>query len=170
MAGNKYIALSSGQWVEVEAIQSSAGAGDAGKIPALDSSGRLDATMMPVGIGADTASIPTSENLAAGDFINLYDNSGTLTARKADASNGRRADGFVLAAVTSPANATVYFEGQNTQLSSLTLGAVYYLSGSVAGAVTATAPSTATHLVQELGKAISATALSTEIGRPVTLA
>ena len=34
-----------------------AGAGDAGKIPAVDSSGRLDTSFMPTGIGADTAAI-----------------------------------------------------------------------------------------------------------------
>jgi hypothetical protein len=161
--------LSNGQLAEQEAKVSSAGAGDAGKIVALDGSGRLDNSVMPVGIGADTASIEASENLSAGDFVNLHDSSGPKV-RKADASNGRRADGFVLASVTSGQNATVYFEGSNTGLSSLTVGATYYLSGSSPGAATATAPSTSGHIVQELGRSRSATAISFEPGQPITLA
>lgn len=164
----KYIALSSGQLAEVQPISVSAGAGDAGKMIQLDGSGRIDNSMMPVGIGADTASIVTSENLAAGDFVNLWNDAGTLKARKADAANSQPAHGFVLGAVTAPAAATVYFEGQNTQLSGLTVGDTLYLS-TTAGGVTATAPSGTGQLVQEVGIAITTTAASTEIGRPVTL-
>ena len=39
----------------------SAGAGDTGKIPQLDAAGRIDATVIPLVIGADTAAITTSE-------------------------------------------------------------------------------------------------------------
>lgn len=171
MAGNKYIELSSGRLAEKAAIQTSAGAGDAGKIPALDAAGKLDSTMMPSGVAADTAAIAASENLAAGDMVNVYDDSGTAKCRKADASDASKpAHGFVLAAVTSPNNATVYFEGQNTQVSGLTPGARQYLSGATAGAITETPPSTATHIVQCVGVAISATVLNFEAQEPVTLA
>lgn len=80
MAGNKYIKQSSGSLVEEAAIQSSAGAGDAGKIPALDAAGRLDNSMMPAGIGADTAAITASENLAAGGSLALNGADLVLTA------------------------------------------------------------------------------------------
>lgn len=166
---DKYIKLTSGQLAQQEALVTSAGAGDSGKIPALDGAGKLDTSMMPTGIGADTKSVVTSENLAAGDLVNVYSNGGTLNARKADASNARRAVGFVLAPVTSPAAATVYFEGTITGLSGLTVGATVYLSGT-AGAITATAPSTATHIVQEVGVALSATEVTFEPQSPVTLA
>lgn len=166
---DKFIRLNSGQLAEKEATVVSAGAGDAGELVALDAAGKLDTSVMPVGLGADTASIQASENLAAGDLVNLHDSSG-VKVRKADASNGRRADGFVLAAVTAPASATVYFEGSNTALSSLTVGATYYLSGSAAGGVTTTAPSASGHLVQEVGRARLATALSFDVQQPVTLA
>ena len=166
---DKFIRLNSGQLAEKEATVTSAGAGDAGEIVALDGSGRLDTSVMPVGIGADTASIAASENLAAGDFVNIHDATGAKV-RKADASNGRRADGFVLAAVTSGASGTVYFEGSNTAVIGLTPGVTYYLSGATAGAATATAPSTAGHIVQEVGRARLATALSFEPEQPVTLA
>lgn len=171
MPGNKYIKLSSGEFAEEASIQSSAGAGDAGKIPALDTAGRLDTSMMPVGIGADTKLIEASENLAAGDLVNIHNSSGAK-ARKADASGGlgKQVHGFVLAAVTSGQNATVYFEGTITGLSSLTPGAAQFLSGGSAGAVTATPPSTATHIVQRVGTAISATEMSFEPQHPVLLA
>ncbi len=171
MAGNKYLKTgTSGHPTEEAAIQSSGGAGDAGKIPALDSAGKLDSSMMPVGIGADTATIVASEALSAGDFVNVYDDSGTIKCRKADASAvGTKADGFVLAAVSLGQNATVYFEGQNTQLNGLTIGVDYFLSDSVAGGavVAASIPTTSAHIVQYLGKAISVTAIATEIGVPI---
>jgi hypothetical protein len=62
----------------------------------------------------------------------------------------------VLANVTSPADATVYFNGINTQLSGLTLGSHYFLA-TTPGGETTTAPSANGNVVQYLGKAISAT-------------
>lgn len=138
----------------------SAGAADAGKLIALNGSGLVDSTMLPSSSGLPSLSVPTSENLAAGAIVNLYSASGTLTARNASAADATKpADGFVLAATTSPANATVYFAGSmNNGASGLTLGAPVFLSASTAGAATATAPSTAGNLVQRLGgDAISAT-------------
>lgn len=171
MAGNKYISNSSGQMTEVAANQSSAGAGDAGKIVALDSAGRLDSSMMPAGFGAETQSIEAGENLSAGNFVNIYDDSGTTKVRKADASGGnaKKADGYVLAGVTSGQTATVYYGNVNNQLSGMTKGAIQYLSGT-AGGRTETAPSTAAHIVQRLGKAISATEMLVEIQDTIVLA
>jgi hypothetical protein len=53
MAGNKYLSNSAGAVTEVAAIQTSAGAGDVGKIPALDAAGKLDTSMIPGGAGGD---------------------------------------------------------------------------------------------------------------------
>lgn len=165
---DKYIYNNSGLLTEREGLVTSAGAGDAGKIPALDAAGKLDNSVMPVGIGADTASIQASENLAAGDFVNIHNSSGAR-ARKADASNGREAHGFVLSAVTSGNPATVYFEGQNTGVVSATPGVVY-LSASTAGSFTSTAPSSAGQTVQRLGVAVSSTAINFEGAQPILLA
>ena len=49
---DKYIKNNSGQLAEVEATVTSAGAGNAGDIVALDGSGKLDTTVLPTGIGA----------------------------------------------------------------------------------------------------------------------
>jgi len=166
----KYLENNGGQLREVNGTAVSSGSGDAGKIVQLDSSGKLDNTLMPVGIGAQTKLCTTSENLSAGDLVNLFNVTGTITARKADASNGRRAMGFVLASSTSGNNATVYLDGTITGLSSLTPGAIYYLSAATAGGVVSTAPSTAGQISQEIGPALSATEIDFEPRQPITLA
>ena len=152
----------------VNATDSSAGSGDAGKVVQLDGSGRIDPTMMPSGFGADTASIEASENLAAGDFVNVW-NSGGAKVRKADATSaGKEAHGFVLAAVSSGANATVYFEGPNTGVTGLTPGPVFLQT--TAGTAGATAPSGSGNVVQRLGVATSAASVNFEGGQPIVLA
>lgn len=152
----------------VNSVTSSSGAGDTGKVVALDGSGRIDTTMMPTGVGADTASITASEALSAGDLVNIHNSSGAK-ARKADATtSGKEAHGFVLSSVSNGATATVYFEGSNTAVSSLTPG-VYYLS-TTAGGVTATAPSSSGNVIQRVGFATSATALNFQSQTPIVLA
>lgn len=169
MAGDKYIYNNAGTLTEKASIQSSAGAGDAGKIPALDAAGRLDTSMMPTGIGADTASVLASENLTAGNFVNIYNNGGTANCRKADATTtGKEANGFVLSAVTSGQQATIYFEGSNTQVAGATPGNVFLAT--TAGASTPTAPSSSGNVVQRIGVATSATSINVEFGQPIVLA
>ena len=160
MAANKYIALIGGKLKEVVATVISTGVTEANKIVALDSSGKLDVSVLPTGVAAEVIVCATSENLTAGQFVNLYDNGGTITARKADATtNTKPAHGFVLASTTSPANATVYFESQqNSALTSLTVGVDYYLS-TTPGGVTTTPPSSSGNIVQFLGRATSSTNL-----------
>lgn len=130
----------------------SAGVADAGKVVALNSSGVLDSTMMPPGAGGASLSLATTENLAAGAMVNV---DSTGKARNANATDATKpAVGFVLAATTSPANATVYFPGQIvTGVSGLTVGAPVYLSAASPGGVTSTAPSGAGNLVQQLSPA-----------------
>lgn len=167
MAGEKFLKLntSTGNAKETEAIQSSAGAGDAGKIAGLDSSGRFDSSMMPLGIAPETVSFTASENLTAGDNVNIYLDT-TLKGRKADNSNARRAHCFVASSVSSSATGTGYTEGVNSNLSGLTIGAQYFLG--TAGGVTATVPAAgASVIVQSLGIAKSATELIVDFGQPI---
>jgi hypothetical protein len=153
----------------VNSTVASAGAGSSGKLAALDSSGRLDSTVLPVGVGADTGTVTASEALSAGDLVNIWNNSGTANARKADATvAGKEAHGFVLAAVASSASATVYFEGTNTQCSGLTPGRQFLLT--TAGKCGATAPSASGNVVQLVGFATSATAVNFQANSPITLA
>jgi hypothetical protein len=154
----------------VNAKTSSAGAGDSGVLPALDATGRLDPSFLPVGVTPEVISCTASEALSAGNYVSLYSNAGTLNCRKADASNGRPADGFVLASVSNGGTASVYVEGINTQLTSRTIGATQYLSDVTPGAAIETAPSTSGHIIQVLGRAYGATAATFEPGQPITLA
>ena len=168
MAAKKFLRLVNGVLTEIFGVQASAGAGNAGDLVSLDDSGRIDNSMMPVGIGADTSTISASETLAAGDWVNVWNNSGAKV-RKADATTaGKEAHGFVLAAVTSGNPATVYFEGTNTQVTGQTPGPVYLQT--TAGVGGATIPNASGNVVQSIGVAVSATAVNFERGAPVTLA
>lgn len=170
MAGNKYLSQVSGVLTEQNTVQTSAGAGDAGKLAALDASGRWDVSMMPTGIGADTATVVASEALSAGDLVNIWNDSGTGKARKADAStSGKEAHGFVLSSVLLGANATVYWEGTNAGLTGMTAG-VQFLSDSTPGHVTSTAPTGTGKTVQVVGFATAATSMNFEYSAPIVLA
>lgn len=168
MPGKKFLRLVSGALTEVLGIQTSAGAANANDIPALDAAGRLDNSMMPVGIGADTQAITTSEALASGDWVNIHNSTGPK-ARKADATvAGKHAHGFVLAAFGSGVLATVYLEGSNTQVTGQTAGDVYLQTTPGLGG--ATIPSAAGNVVQRLGVATSTTVVNFEPQPEVVLA
>lgn len=164
---NKYIErnASTGVLTQVEGLVTSSGSGDAGRLVAVGSDGRFSVTVMPVGVGPDTSSLVTSEDLSAGDYINIYNDGGTPTARLADAGNGRPAHGYVKAATTSPAACVAYFEGANSDLSGLTPGGRVYLD--TVGGVTQTPRTTGLH--QFLGLAISATEVNTDIDDQIVL-
>jgi len=157
-----------GGFREVEAV-ATGGAGQANKIPALDLSGRLDQTMMPTGIGAETAALPAFGALAAGDFVNVYNDLGVMRVRKADASSAvAPANGFVLEAYLSGATATVYFAGLNGVLTGLTLGQ-HFLS-TTPGVSNHVAPAAAGNIVQRIGTALNSTTLFFNPQDPILLA
>jgi len=159
-----------GGFKEVIPNDSSAGASDAGKMIQLNAGGKLDETMMPPGIGADTADILASEDISAGDIVNVWDNAGTSNIRKANATtNGMVANGFILAAVVSGDTAQVYFGGTNNQLSGMTPGTRQYLD-TTSGLITETPPATPGNVVQVVGKAFSATEMTFEAMMPIELA
>lgn len=152
----------------VNSTTASSGVADAGKVVALDASGRMDNSMMPAGIGADTKILTTSEALAAGDFVNIWNSSG-FKVRKADATVvGKEAHGFVLSAVGSGGAATVYFEGPNTAVAGQSPGNVFL--STTAGLATGTAPSGSGNVVQRIGFAVSATEINFQSQTPVVLA
>lgn len=170
MAGEKFLQLLSGVATGKAAAQVSAGVADAGKIIALDSTGKIDATMMPVGIAAETDTATASEALSAGDFVNMYASAG-LKVRKADGSvAGKYANGFVLAAVANGATATVYRISQlNNQRTGMTPGVTQYLSVTIPGATQETIPTVDGQVIQSLGVASAATALIFAPNTPVVI-
>ena len=169
MAASKFLALVSGRIREIVATVASSGVADDGKIVALGADGRLDNSVLPVGIGAETKLIQASENLSAGNLVNIWDSGGQFRVRKADAQvAGKEANGFVLASVTSGQSAQVYLEGTITGLAGLLPGR-YYLATSP-GEMTPTAPSASGNVVQYIGEAVSTTEVTFERNDGIILA
>lgn len=168
-----YLARIGGYTRQILATVVSAGVANAGDIVALGDDGRLDESVLPVGIGADTTQAVASETLGAGKFVNYHNDGGVFSARLADNSNGRQADGFVLEEFTAASTATIYpLDSTNAALSGLTIGSRYWLG--TAGGVTATAldetdAGNTNKVSQYLGVAKSATELVTDDSEPVTL-
>jgi hypothetical protein len=171
MPAKRYLGLVGGRTKQVPAVVVSTGATNDGDLPAGDASGRLDASWMPIGFGQNSVVAIASEALAVNDQVNLYNNAGTIAARKADATvEGKEATGFVKASVANAGSATVFTSGNIlTGLSGLTPGARQYLAVT-AGARTETPPATAGNVVQMLGIAASATSMIFEPEEPITVA
>ena len=105
---------------------------------------------------------PASEALLSGDFVNVWNDSGTLKIRKADASaEATMAHGYVKSAAALGDDVTLYaLDGSVLSgLTGLTLGAAYYLSDT-AGEVSTT-PGT---VYQRVGVAITTSSLLVRIG------
>ena len=165
----KVLQLVNGNLQELQPNTTSAGAADAGKLAQLDSSGRFDSSLMPPGFGSETFTITASETVAAGDFINIFNDTGTPKVRKADATGGvaKKADGYVLAGGAAGATVTVYYGNLNNQKSGLTPGDQMFLG--TAGAVTNTPPTASGSIVQKLGRVQCATEILVELQDPIIL-
>jgi len=165
MAVHKVIELNSnGSQLEYAGKATSAGAGDAGEFVVLGAGGKLDATVLPNGIGADAITAVAGEALAAGDFVYVLANG---TVMKADATTfAKRAMGYVLSSVLNAGTATVFFDESNSALSGLTAGSNYFLSAT-AGVATLIAPTITGQFAQVLGIATSTTSLHVNIKEPI---
>ena len=162
MAGNKYVSLIGGTLQQTAANQSSAGSGDAGKLVALNASGLIDSTMLPEAI---STTVTASENLATGALVNIWNSSGTLKVRNANASTPLQCDGFAPIAISSAGSGQVTLNGGViTGLTGLTLGTRYYVDNITPGGVTSTPVSTGGYINQYAGIALSTTSLAFQIG------
>lgn len=166
MSAQKFLALVGGKMRQVAAIITSAGAADANKIIAAGPDGRLDASLLPVGVGVNTVSAVASEACGAGKFVNLYGDAGELKMRLADNSNGRPAHGFVQAEVLSAATGAVFpLDTTNAGVTGLSAGGEYWLGtagGVIAAPLDAADDANANKINQLLGVAMSATELRTD--------
>jgi hypothetical protein len=155
---------------ELEALTTSAGTADAGKLFAPGPDGRWHLSLMPVGIGPATKSVVASEALTAPCLVNLWNDGGTLKMRYADASAAgaaKQAHGFLLASVAVNAAGNVYFEGEITGLVGLTPGVSYYLSEASPGAASASIVTAAGRILQYIGVAVGTTSIDFEPSRPI---
>ena len=169
MSNNKFITLlSTGKQALLTAIASSTGATDADKIIATGNDGKINVSFLPAGVDVQAEDAIASEDLAAGNWINVFLDAGVRKIRKADAGNNRPAHGFVLAGTTTGDTGTFYAAGINSQLSALTPGTSYFLSADTPGTLTDTMPpQTSGNLIQFLGYSASATSLRFEYDEPV---
>lgn len=166
MAGNKYLAIGTNNIpTEVAAVQTSAGAGDAGKIVALNSSGLIDTSMLPT---SSAVTRTASEAIAAGALINEWNNTGTINVRNADNSTYKPAHGYAPSSITSSGTGSVYLAvgPAITGLSSKTVGAEQFLG--TAGALTETAPTSGSGaLLQKVGVAVTASSVDFMLQDPM---
>lgn len=168
MAIQKVIVLASGKYKEYVALDSSAGAGSAGNLVALDAGGKINTNMMPAGIGPESVEITAAEALAQWDIVNIYLDVATLKARKADAGvNKYVAHAYCPAAIDNAATGNVYTDGLMT-LSGMTPGADQYLSATP-GERTETPVTGAGKINQKVGWAMSATIMCFSPEREVEL-
>lgn len=104
-------------------------------------------------------------NLNAGEYVSVIRSGGVAKLQKASAAtNTSFACGFVLDNVVAGEWAVALIVGNNYKYpSALSEGTLYYLSDTVAGAVTSVKPVGAGKIVQPIGFAASATELITNI-------
>jgi hypothetical protein len=161
---DKYVALdtTSGRLKQTEGTVTSSGSGQAGKIVALDSSGKLDPSVVPAGAGGESVqSITATEAMDAGAWVNIYNNAGSPAIRKALAQDTtKNAHGFIKASVGAGSPANVYKGGDNDKIpvgsfGAADIGKMVFLSAATAGASTLTPPSGTGQLIQPLGKIVN---------------
>lgn len=148
MAAPRFLKNVSGKPVDVAA----AVVGTANSIVGTNAAGTIDVSFLPTGVGPEIITATATESIASGAFVNVFNNSGVISVRNADATtNGKPAHGFVLSAYVTTNVANVYLPGQiNTGQTGLTLGAEYFLA-TTPGAITTTAPNTTGNIVQRVG-------------------
>lgn len=175
MPAKRFLRLVGGKLQQFAGTVISAGSANGGDLVALGDNGRLDNSVMPVGIGANTQSLVASGAIGAGKFVNYFVDNGTLKMRVADNSNGRRADGFVLEAVADAGTGAAYpMDAVNSALTGLTAGTEYYL-GTAGGVIASPLDETQStnqgvgKISQYLGIAKSATELVTNDADAVIL-
>ena len=168
----KFIRNNQGVLTETPGLVESTGTPDAGKIVETASDGRLDMSLMPEGIGQASTTMIASENLLAGDFVNIWSNNGTQNCRKAIATGvATQAHGYVNKNVSSGQTATVFFMDFNTGLTGLTPGTAQFLSASQAGKTASTAAGLTTgQISQRLGIATATNKISVTIQEPIVVA
>lgn len=159
MPAKSFLRRVNGVFKEFLGVVQSAGAANAGDIPALDDNGRLDGSVMPSGFGADVVTAAATEAITAPALVNLYLAGGVLSVRNADkTAEGKEANGFVTSSISSGSSGQVSLSGNLTGLTGLTVGARYYL-GTV-GSPSASPASGAGAVDQYVGKSTSPTTIA----------
>lgn len=164
---------SAGADKEVEFITASTGSSDGGKGIATKEDGTIDPSFMPPGIGADTITAVAGEALnSSTPIVNLFNDGGTIKARKADATSGgvKPASGFIKSNYSLGQSVTVYIEGYITGLSDLDITKRCFTS-KTAGAVTQDVSEYTTNdIAQDIGYPTATDTMHFKASRPLILA
>lgn len=137
------------------------GGGSANLIPQLDGSGLIPVSMIPPEAldGVWEESVVLSETVAAGDLLNIYNNGGVLTARRAKASGPTPLQATAVAKTAGNSTDTIVAQIGVVAVTKtghgFTLWEPLFLS-TTAGAFQATPPNTSGQLVQTVGYAKTA--------------
>ena len=142
----------------VNSTTSSSGVSDKNKLVALDSSGKISESMFPAGFVTDAISVVCSETVVAGDVVNIWNDAEQVKCRKADASGGVGKMAIGYVKEGAETGSSVIVYNEGT-ITGLSGLTVgrVFLSGDTAGKLTNTAPSSSGYVVQDLGYAISDT-------------
>jgi len=121
---------------------------------------------------APAETLVASEQLTAGDVVNIWSNTGAARVRRASAVfPGKEANGFVDADTAAGEAVVVRYVGSKSQEGApLVPGATYFLSGTEPGGLALYPPTVSGHVVQVVGKASSHRTLVFNPGNSVVLA
>jgi len=149
-------------------LVTSAGAGDAGRSRRSMSPEIRQLLYGPWESGRIPRSFPLPRNLAAGDLVNVWNDSGTAKARKADATTaGERGERLRPLRRDPGNNATVYFDGNGHPAFQPDPGSGLLSRDHRRGGNGHPAFGSG-NVLQRVGRALSATELTFEPGEPIT--
>ena len=156
MANQQFVTVESGVKKLKTSTSISTGITDAGKVISTNSDGVLDSSMLPKGIGLDVYSAVTSVALTPYQMVTIYNNAGVSTVKLAQANAiGTEAIGYVKDTYAIGDTALVYIEGE-FDMSGATVNTDYFLSDTVAGGITSTAPMSDGTFIQRIGRCYDA--------------
>lgn len=160
MAADKYVEFGTGGALkEVQALDTSVGAGSSGRIVALDAIGKINSNMLPNSFDALIFNAETAQVLAIGDLV-YFRPDGTIGLARASAPElDKTAVGYATEVTAIGIFTDVRFDGIIEGLSGLTVGSRYYLDAANDGKLTITPPDGAGEIAQVVGWAISTTQL-----------
>jgi len=162
MEGGKIISvyeLNDGKWVRLDFTGSTQYDANAADLTSgyLSPDRIADDSLPPVKIKGTPMRV--SDAVAAGNFVNVWDNGGLFFIRPAQADvEGKEAHGFVRSAGAAGAVVTMWSSGYNEFVSGMVPGSVF-LSSTVAGRATKAVPQNAGNVVQQLGTAVNDTTI-----------
>lgn len=116
--------------------------------------------------------VPASEAIAQGALVSLFFSNGALTARNANAAdNTKPADGIAALAPIASGSVGEVQLGTGVIVAAagtFAVGSRYFLSKTIAGAVTTTAPSSSGNIEQYVGIAVTTSLLFVNLGYWIT--